>query len=86
MASTAPAYQAFAITPADATLLTKKPRQLYVGTGGDLSVILAHDDQANLGLADVVQFKNVPAGTFLDICVKRVMSTGTTASNILGLI
>lgn len=85
MASPASARKAFAITPADGTILARKPKTLFVGGAGDIAVILAHDDPTDTG-ADVVIFKNVPAGTKLDISVKRVMATGTTALHILGLV
>ena len=85
MSSFASAQKAFAIVPADATILATRPRALYIGVTGDVSVIMAHDDPDDLGL-DFVIFKNVPAGTTLDIKVKRVKSTGTSATNILGLL
>lgn len=85
MASASSAYQAFALTPNDGLILAKRPKRLYVGTGGDLTVILAHDDALDAG-TDTVLFKSVPSGTFLDISVKRVMATGTAASNIVGLV
>lgn len=50
---------------------------LYVGIGGDVAV------EKWLGQSQI--FKNVPSGTFMDISVKKVLSTGTTALNILGL-
>lgn len=54
-------------------------RGLYVGTGGNVKV----DTLA----ATAVLFKNVPAGTFLPIWVKKVYSTGngTTAADIIFL-
>lgn len=51
---------------------------LYIGVTGDVAV-------KGLGGVSAV-FKGVPAGTILPIVVKRVMATGTTATNILGLI
>lgn len=51
---------------------------LYVGTGGDVKVTMAGNGQ-------VVTFKNVPDGCFMPIFVKRVWSTGTTATDILAL-
>jgi len=50
---------------------------LYVGTGGDVAV------EKWQGQAQI--FKNVPSGTFMAISVKKVLSTGTDALNILGL-
>tara|TARA_B100001093_G_C26620438_1_gene924342 strand:- start:300 stop:773 length:474 start_codon:yes stop_codon:yes gene_type:complete len=50
---------------------------LYVGTAGDVAVITNGGDE--------VTFTGVPAGTFIPVQVKRVKSTGTTASTILAL-
>jgi hypothetical protein len=48
---------------------------LYVGTGGDVAVTLVDGSQ--------VTYKNVPAGMWLDVTTTLVLSTGTTASNII---
>lgn len=72
---TAPAGGAFAITPADAGAIYAT--SLYVGTGGDIAV-----DMEN---GDTVTFSAVPSGAIMPIRVRRVYSTGTTASNIVGL-
>jgi hypothetical protein len=54
---TAPARNARAVTPADgANLSDGIARALYVGTGGDLKVILGRD-------SDAVTLANVPDGT-----------------------
>jgi hypothetical protein len=66
------------VSPSDANDLPNLSR-LYVGTGGDVNVIMALDQ------ASPVVFKNVASGTFLPIKVKRVMSAQTTATNILAL-
>lgn len=50
---------------------------LYVGVTGDVTVTLTG--------GDTVTFTAVPAGALLPIQVKRVWSTGTTATNILVL-
>ena len=50
---------------------------LYIGVSGDVTVRLK-DDAGN------VTFKSVPIG-FLPVQVKLVLSTGTTATNIIGL-
>lgn len=66
------------ITPAGSTI---NPSDcgvcLYVGTGGNIKV----DSPSG----DTVTFANVPDGTFMPIQVKRVYSTGTTASDIIAL-
>jgi len=62
---------------------------LYVGVGGDVSVVMSgvldiSGGATNLSSNDVdVIFKNVPSGTFLPIGVDYLVSTGTTATNIL---
>lgn len=70
-----PGLKLAAITPNDSADVNA--RGLYVGTGGDLKVT------PQVG-ADVT-FKNVPSGTTLAIFVKRVLSTGTTAGDIVAL-
>lgn len=64
------------ITPHD-TNTVEKTRGLYVGTGGDITVV-------NLQGNSVV-FANVPDGTILPIRITAVKATGTTASDIVGL-
>ena len=59
---------------------------LYVGTGGDVNVIIQNKTAAAGGpptAADSVVFKNVPAGGFLPIIVDYVLATGTAGSDIL---
>jgi hypothetical protein len=67
---------AVAITPADSDLV-ENVRALYIGTGGSVRVTTV--------LNNDVLFSNVVAGTILPVSVKRVWSTSTTASNIIGL-
>lgn len=64
------------IAPADADNIEPQPRALYIGTTGNLSVIMADG-------SDLI-FNNVPVGIFSIQC-RRVKSTGTTASDIIGL-
>jgi hypothetical protein len=71
---------AYAITPSDVTQLTQT-RALYVGGAGDIVVEMLNPQS----VAATVTFKAVAAGTVLQICVERVLSTGTTATLILGL-
>lgn len=72
-----PATKAFAITPSDTVDLTLLTRGIYTGIGGTLVCILAEDSAE-------VTLNSVPAGIILPLRVKRVKSTGTTAS--MGLI
>lgn len=73
----APAANAAAVTPNDSADLTNVSRSLYVGGAGDIKV-----DMADVG---TVTFTGVVAGSILPIRVKRVYSTGTTATTILVL-
>lgn len=73
-----PAQNATAVTPHDTNDLADISKSLYVGTGGDVKVIMAQ-------LANTVTFTNVPDGSILPIQVTRVFSTDTTASGILNL-
>ena len=68
---------AFAVTPHDTNDLTQICRAIYVGVAGDLKVITAR--------GDTVTFKTIVAGCIHPIAVKRVFSTGTTATNIVAL-
>lgn len=74
----APASDAFAITPDDAGDLIYVTRALYVGTAGDVSVVMRD--------GGTVVFTNVNGGTTLPCCVSRVMATGTTASGLVGMV
>lgn len=79
MFSTTPdscAKTATAITAADSDLAVPV-RALYIGTGGNLRVTTLNNND--------VTFSNVASGTVLPVSVKRVWTTSTTASNILGL-
>lgn len=73
-----PATVGFTVSPNDSTDLASYARALFVGNGGDVKVNLVSS-------GDDLVFENVPDCTFLPIQVKRVHSTGTTASGIIGL-
>lgn len=68
-----------AVTPADSDLSGKIYVGVFVGGAGNLAVRMA-EDSANVTLVGVA------AGTFLPIAVKRVASTNTTATNIVGFV
>jgi hypothetical protein len=74
-----PAVHGFAITPAPLgeTIFTTPTRFLWVGVSGALEVVLTGD-------AAPVTLLAAPVG-LLEISVVQVVSTGTTATNIIGL-
>lgn len=74
-ASTAPAGYGLAVTPSDSAALYVT-RALYVGTAGNVAVA---DLNGN------VTYANVPSGSILPVQVTKVLSSGTTASNIVAL-
>ena len=74
---TAPARDAAAVTPNDATDLPDLPRAIYVGQTGNLSIRMAGGQS--------VVLTSVQAGTFLPIRARGVNATGTTASAIVAL-
>jgi hypothetical protein len=78
---TNPALNALAITAADADL-ADFTRGIYVGTGGDLAVVMAGED---LATETVVVFKNVASGSILPIRVRQIRTTLTTATDIIAL-
>lgn len=78
MSSPNPATRAFDVTASDTVDFSQGlSRALYVGTGGDVAVVMVS--------GNAVVFRNVQAGSVLPVQAKRVNATGTTASNILGL-
>jgi hypothetical protein len=73
------AASASAVTASDSTVLSPVPRGLYVGGAGNVAVRFP-------GSATSVTFTAVPAGTILPIKPEKVMSTGTTATDIVALV
>lgn len=71
----ASAYGAVAVTASDSTVIPTT-RALYIGTAGNLAVKMAD--------GSLPTFSSVAAGVF-PIQVTQVLSTGTTASNIVAL-
>ena len=72
-----PYKKAATVTKSDATVLAPT-RAVFVGGAGNLAVIMADDDSA-------VTIPGVVAGSVLQISVTKVMSTNTTATNIVAL-
>lgn len=52
-------------------------RSIFVGVTGDVTIL----DTAGTSLL----FKGVPAGFLLPVACSKVMSTGTTATNLIGI-
>ena len=74
----APALSCFPISPNDAAELPLITKAIYIGVAGDVVLRSAN------GAEDVV-FRNLPAGFTLDVRVRAVRATGTTASALVGL-
>lgn len=75
---TSAAADGFAITPHPTDPLPSITKAIYVGGAGDVVVRL-------LSASSDVVFRNVAAGTILDIRVLAVRAAGTTATHIVGL-
>jgi len=75
---TAPAMDAFAITPNDSTNLTQTVRAIYVGGAGDVSLITAG--------GSTVTFSGITGSMVLPVTTTRVRASGTTATGIVGLV
>ena len=73
-----PADGAFVITPSDTEDLTFVARGLWVGAVGDVKV-----DMAN---GNTVTFVSMVAGIVHPLRVRKVYSTGTDATDILGVV
>lgn len=74
--TTGPATRAFAISPGDGADLTNITRALYAGVTGDIKVTMEG--------GDVVLLVGFPAGMPIPLRVRRVWSTSTTATSIVG--
>jgi hypothetical protein len=74
---TAPGGEFFAITPSNSVDFTLPTRGVYVGVTGD---VVAVDLQDN-----AVTFTAVQAGCILPIRAKRINSTDTSATGLVGL-
>lgn len=76
-----PAASYFPVTPSDNVVnnFGEIVRALYVGTGGNVAIVPPAGGSA-------VLFVNVPDGYILPLEAVRVHATGTTATNIIGLV
>ena len=66
-----------AVTPHDANELAIVSRAIWFGGAGNASLLMA--DGASLTIV------GIPAGTMLPLRVRRVNSTGTTATNMVSI-
>lgn len=69
------ATDGFAITPHDSTNLTNLARGVYVGGAGNVALVTPSDT--------VLTFVAI-AGGFIPFAAKRINSTGTTATGLIG--
>jgi hypothetical protein len=72
-----PASGAVEVTPSDGSDLAVFTRGIYVGASGDVVV-------TTVG-GNVVTFVGLAAGMIHPICARRIWSTGTTATDIVGV-
>lgn len=71
-----PSYKVFAVTPSDSVNFSAEVRQLYIGVGGNVTVV--NQD------GTTCQFVGLSAGSVIGpFFIKRVNATGTTASSIV---
>lgn len=76
--STDAARKGYAITPSDSADLPIVPRAIFVGGAGNITLRLV-DDSANIVLNGCL------AGSIIPVRANKVMSTGTTATNLVAL-
>ena len=74
---TSPAVAGEAIVPSDSSDLIHATRALYVGQSGDIV--------AQLVSGDVVTFVNMQSGVIFPLRLSRILATGTTATDLVGL-
>ena len=73
-----PAGDAFDITPSDIVDLESVTRGIYCGIGGDLHVTMKSGRE--------ITFKNLAGEMTHGIRIKKIFATGTTATDIIGLL
>lgn len=74
----------FAITPSDTVQQPFFSRGVYVGVGGD--IVVEMKDPANPGDYVALPYKNAQSGSILQISPRRIKFTGTSATNLIGLL
>lgn len=73
-----PASSGFAITPHDAADLPETTRAIYVGSGGDLCLRML--------TGETLTFVGISPASLLPVRATRILATGTTAGNLVGLV
>jgi len=68
----------FAVTKSDTTVFTRIPSAIYVGGDGDVAVVTESGDS--------LTFVGVTAGSTLPVRVTKIMSAGTSATNMIALV
>lgn len=76
--NTQPALDHAEITASDSTEYAPAYRALFVGGGGDVSLV---SPKGNTSV-----FKNVPSGSILPARFTQVLATDTTATDLVGLL
>ncbi len=74
----APAEQCFEILPSDTQDLPVPTKALYIGEGGDIALVTLR------GTNEII-FRNLQSGSILDVRVRAVRATGTSAASLVGL-
>lgn len=72
-----PCRAPYAITPHNTNALPEVTKGIYVGTAGDVRLV-------GVGSETPVTYKNLPNGSYINVRAKRVLVTGTTASDLIG--
>lgn len=72
-----PIENGFAVTPSDSVDCSFVTRALWVGTGGDISILTRG--------GSTVVLKNAASGSLIPIRAVRVNLTNTTATDLVGL-
>lgn len=84
----------WAVTPSDTKDVTNGQgdnapayaKALWIGGAGSGNLkVVAAGDTSNSGAGTAITFKNVPVGKFDLVEVRRVMSTGTDVTDIVGI-
>lgn len=73
-----PAERCFAVTPDDHAELPRATKAIYIGEGGDVTLVTVRSKTP-------VKFRNLQSGSILDVRVRAIHATGTTARDIVGL-